>query len=567
MSTSDLRSKQDDEEEMLSKIGLSGALFRAPKNVGMTVLNRDAFTKSIPTVAAYVKNKRDIQAVRKAVAPFLLRDPLSRTTIEAPRLYNIDPKGQFVLPLIPINLDDETSMPESLVQLVKENKVELVPKEGTLGWDAYSAGMLAQFDLRIVRKAFTTTGHIAQLNLHHEYVHYKHVIAQTIMDKNPNVETVVLKTEDVGSASEFRTFPMEILTGRLDTDVTVRSSGCTYSFDFANVYWNTRLENEHDRVALLCKSGEAVCDVMAGVGPFAIPAAKYHRALVWANDLNKHSYESMVQNIKTNRVTNLVQPFNADGRDFIRLTSKLLLRDAGKTITYDPNPRSASRDPAARSKLKPIETFTTPGVFTRYIMNLPASAVEFLDAFIGLYAGRELDFQNPSRPRVTPGEAKKYKLPIVHVYTFNRNSHKEEEEFQRAAEEICASISGFLQYPMTLESKTSLREVYILNQRTQPQPADSFPNRTKISPQTENIRKEAAGDDMFVEGGVRIGYVRAVSPKKFMYCATFRVPREVAFRQPTKELSEEEKKYEQQKSVWLRSNDEVDWPGELKKSN
>ena len=33
------------------------------------------------------------------------------------------------------------------------------------------------------------------------------------------------------------------------------------------------------------KPGEAVCDVMAGVGPFAVPAGK-RKVFVWANDLN-----------------------------------------------------------------------------------------------------------------------------------------------------------------------------------------------------------------------------------------------------------------------------------------
>ena len=128
------------------------------------------------------------------------------------------------------------------------------------------------------------------------------MIAQVILDKNPTVETVVSKTEDVGSHSEFRTFPMEILAGRQDTQVSLRSSGCNYDFDFAKVYWNSRLENEHDRIANLCAKGDAVCDVMAGVGPFAIPAAKHNRALVWANDLNGDSYESMVRNVEKNRV-------------------------------------------------------------------------------------------------------------------------------------------------------------------------------------------------------------------------------------------------------------------------
>jgi hypothetical protein len=43
----------------------------------------------------------------------------------------------------------------------------------------------------------------------------------------------------------------------------------------AQVYWNSRLETEHHRlVKEAFKPGETVLDVMAGIGPFAVPAAQ-----------------------------------------------------------------------------------------------------------------------------------------------------------------------------------------------------------------------------------------------------------------------------------------------------
>jgi tRNA (guanine37-N1)-methyltransferase len=49
------------------------------------------------------------------------------------------------------------------------------------------------------------------------------------------------------------------------------------------------------------KSEDVVADVFAGVGPFALPAAKKGCA-VWANDLNPDSYKYLQVNVDNNRV-------------------------------------------------------------------------------------------------------------------------------------------------------------------------------------------------------------------------------------------------------------------------
>lgn len=153
-----------------------------------------------------------------------------------------------------------------------------------------------------VPQSFAQAGHLAHLNLRSQYSPYKHLIASVIIDKNPRITTVINKIEDVGTESEFRTFPMEVLAGPANTEVEVNESGCTFKFDFAKVYWNTRLGDEHERVFSKFCPGEAVADVMAGVGPFAVPAGK-KRVFVWANDLNPESYKSLKENIELNKVS------------------------------------------------------------------------------------------------------------------------------------------------------------------------------------------------------------------------------------------------------------------------
>jgi tRNA G37 N-methylase Trm5 len=68
--------------------------------------------------------------------------------------------------------------------------------------------------------------------------------------------------------------------------------------------------------------GEAVADVFAGVGPFAVPAGK-RRVFVLANDLNPDSYESMEGNITTNKVFFLECLCNDRSRSLSRLLMKM----------------------------------------------------------------------------------------------------------------------------------------------------------------------------------------------------------------------------------------------------
>jgi hypothetical protein len=70
------------------------------------------------------------------------------------------------------------------------------------------------------------------------------------------------------------------------------------------VYWNSRLEREHSRLTATYLHGTTttVCDMMAGIGPFAVPAAQ-EGCTVYANDLNPNSTRYLAMNAVTNKVS------------------------------------------------------------------------------------------------------------------------------------------------------------------------------------------------------------------------------------------------------------------------
>ncbi len=151
---------------------------------------------------------------------------------------------------------------------------------------------------------FSIVGHVAHLNLRAQYLPYKTLIAAVLLDKNPSVRTVINKTtsiDDDAATSVYRTFAYEVLAGPDDMNVEIREEDCVFRFDYSRVYWNSRLNTEHKRLVDLFRPGEVVVDVMAGVGPFAVPAGR-KGVFVWANDLNPDSYGALREAIVRNKV-------------------------------------------------------------------------------------------------------------------------------------------------------------------------------------------------------------------------------------------------------------------------
>ncbi|KGG50864.1 tRNA (guanine(37)-N1)-methyltransferase [Mitosporidium daphniae] len=107
--------------------------------------------------------------------------------------------------------------------------------------------------------AFETIGHIAHLNLTEAHMPYANEIGQVILDKNPSLSVVVTKLGEIDH--EFRFFKMNVIAGSPSNLVTtVSESDCRFTLDYSQVYWNSRLAHEHQRlVTSVFKSGELIC--------------------------------------------------------------------------------------------------------------------------------------------------------------------------------------------------------------------------------------------------------------------------------------------------------------------
>lgn len=106
----------------------------------------------------------------------------------------------------------------------------------------------------------------------------------------------------------------------------VKQYGATFKLDYSLVYWNSRLEHEHLKLVSQFQPGETICDMFAGIGPFAIPAAQ-KGCIVFANDLNPDSIHYLKINAKVNKVDDFVCAYNMDARKFI---SQMMAAPVGK---------------------------------------------------------------------------------------------------------------------------------------------------------------------------------------------------------------------------------------------
>ena len=129
-----------------------------------------------------------------------------------------------------------------------------------------------------------------------------------------------------------------------------------------------------------------------------------------------------------------------DGREFIRRSPEIAWRDPFKAYTSSAELKRRVKDTRQRQKhgtlgntllseVSPIHPVIThelpPQLVEHYVMNLPDSALEFLDAFIGLYN----ELMSDSRFASAVDEKG---MPMVHVYCFTR-----EIEPDRARSDIC----------------------------------------------------------------------------------------------------------------------------------
>lgn len=443
------------------------SLFDPPVNRSMTVLDRSFFKKTIPLVVAVFSDPKDLGQFVKNCK----QDILFKTNVR--HVVTVGASKGILLKEDITDVDDISGLSPEAITRISSLNIKLEYYNLDLDYTFWKSDQILRSVLpeelsRDIPTGFAIAGHLAHLNLREEFKPYGLLIGQVILDKNTLLRTVVDKIDTIDT--QFRTFQMKILAGADDFIVEQSESGCKFKFDFSKVYWNSRLSTEHERLISKFSPGAVVCDVFAGVGPFVIPAAKKN-AIVLANDLNPESYHYLKENVQANNVGNFVRSYNLDGREMIR-RSVDLLQDFGGNIR-EIKRRKIKKDEKEDKTLLNVVNVEVPKFINHYVMNLPDSALTFLNEFIGLYSKHQELKDDPT-----------FELPVINAHCFEKYSPTEEITMEDVQKRVHARIVKLIDF-----------------------------------------------DIQYLELDFHL--VRKVAPTKPMFCVSFVLPEEVAFRSRT----------------------------------
>lgn len=171
-------------------------------------------------------------------------------------------------------------------------------------------------ELEYVVKSFDVIGDIAIIEIPKELAKKEKLIANSLLMVHRNIRSVYKKLGPMEGV--YRTRKLKFLAGEKRTVTEYKENGCRFRLDVAKVYFTPRLSFERKRIAEQVKPGENILALFAGVGPFPVVIAKMQSHVkIHAVELNPHAFRHMQENIRLNRMQEMITPILGDVKDVI----------------------------------------------------------------------------------------------------------------------------------------------------------------------------------------------------------------------------------------------------------
>lgn len=154
-------------------------------------------------------------------------------------------------------------------------------------------------------------GNIIIVKIPTELEHLKGRIGTALLSIYPRCKTVLY---DRGIEGQLRQPVREVIAGS-DTETVHRENGVIFNLDALRIMFSQGNLKERIRMGRFGKD-EFVVDMFAGIGYFTLPMAVHSRPRkVMAIELNPLAYSYLKENVRRNRVDDIVEPILGDCRE------------------------------------------------------------------------------------------------------------------------------------------------------------------------------------------------------------------------------------------------------------
>lgn len=151
--------------------------------------------------------------------------------------------------------------------------------------------------------------------------------------KTPGVNRIVKLGRITGLKREPE---VEIIVGE-GTETIHRENKCGFKLDVSKIMWSKGNTTERKRMSLLPEDGEVIVDMFAGIGYFSIPMAVHSNPnLIYSLEINPISHGYLCENIKINKVEDVVKPILGNCREVApqNVADRVLMGYIGNTHEY-----------------------------------------------------------------------------------------------------------------------------------------------------------------------------------------------------------------------------------------
>jgi tRNA wybutosine-synthesizing protein 2 len=188
--------------------------------------------------------------------------------------------------------------------LVEQEKPEYYLQKKTLE----NSINIPKIDTKLLPRGWNILGDIIIVTLNEKLEHWKKEVGEALLCLYPGCKAVLL---DRGIKGQMRQPLREILAGN-GTETIHKERGCFFMLDAMRIMFSQGNLAEKERMSKLGKN-ETVIDMFAGIGYFSIPMAVHSKPKkIISIEINPVSFCYLKENIRLNKVENIVEPLSGD---------------------------------------------------------------------------------------------------------------------------------------------------------------------------------------------------------------------------------------------------------------